>query len=97
MHSLFAFCFAFGLLLTGCEKKKIAPEVPILQKQQEKVQAHLIEIDGEIKGVQDDPIAAAALNEEKELAKSRLERIKEQLIRNGVGEAAGAAAPAGHH
>ncbi len=88
---------AFVLYATGCEKKVIPPEVPQLQKLEGKAQTRLSEIDAEMKTVQDDPIASAALNEEKELLKSRIERIKENLIRNGAGEPAGEGAPAAHH
>jgi hypothetical protein len=85
------------LALPACTKKPVPVELPILEKQQEAATKRLGEMDAEIKTVQDDPIAAAALTEEKELLKSRMERLKENLTKFQPAAPAGEAAPAGHH
>lgn len=74
-----ALFFLAAWCLASCEKKKVAPETEKLKVQMEAAQKQLIDADVEVKSSKDDPVAAAAAIEEKELLKSRLERIKAQL------------------
>ncbi len=71
-------------LATSCSKPPPDPNIAIYQKQLEQGSKRLTEIDAEIKTSHGDSNLAAALNEDKRLLQSRLERIKEHLILLGA-------------
>jgi hypothetical protein len=94
-----ALLFALGLTAAGCTKKPENPNKSRLLQKMEEAQKKLAEMELEIKTMQEDPSESSALAEDKELLLSRVERIKEQLMRMGAIESPSAASSGGggHH
>jgi len=72
----------------------VHPDVVRLRGQLDAAQKRLGELEVEIKTSRDDAATASTLEEEKELLRSRMVRLKQQLAQHGEVEAQ--AAPAGH-
>jgi hypothetical protein len=66
-------------LLGACTRKPEDPQIAKLKQQHEAAEKQLGDIEVEIQAAKDDAVALAAVTEDKELLRSRLERIREQL------------------
>ncbi len=84
-----------GLTASSCSKKEEDPEVGRLKAQLDGSVKRMEELDMEIKTSRDDAATSAVLTEEKELLKSRMERLKEKLIGAGAMERGAPAASGG--
>ena len=84
--------------LMGCAKKEPHPDIARLSAALEASQKRLGELEIEIKTSKGDPATASTLEEERELLKSRSERLKTQLLGHGVGaDPAAGGGGGGHH
>lgn len=91
--------------LLSCTKEPVPVEITRLQAQLAASEKQLVDLDGELKTAKDDPVQLATLTEDKELLKSRIERIKQHLIALGAltvapeggGAHGGGGGGGGHH
>lgn len=90
---------SLSLIMVGCMKKAVDPEVSKLMSQYETAVGRMGQLEAELNAAGEDPATLTSIGEEKELLKSRIERLREILTRKGAlaPQAEGTErAPAGH-